>query len=136
MSLLDKILNRSNNGPVPVPTPEWPALDGTLFVRRLSPTERVEFDAESGKQQATSGAAFLTFTALYCLIAGDGSRAFGNNDWPKLVDDPGSGSAIDRAFDLADDLNTLSSGARDRLKKKYESVAGSASTSTSPATIE
>ena len=31
MSVLSKILGRTNNGPVPVPTPEWPELDGQIL---------------------------------------------------------------------------------------------------------
>jgi hypothetical protein len=134
MTPLETILGRANKAPVPVATPEWPELDGTLSVRKLSSSERVAFDAESSRQEANSGAAFVTFAAAYCLVLADGSRAFADGDWKTLVDDPGSGSVIDRAFETADDVNVLSTAARERLKKKFVTAPDSASSLTSPAT--
>jgi hypothetical protein len=119
MSILEQILGRPNKGPVPVPTPEWPELDGQLFVRRLSPAERVAFDAATAREKATSGAAFITFVAFYCLVTADGKPACDEGgQWQALMDDPGSGGTIDRIFEIADEVNTLSSAARERLKKK------------------
>lgn len=133
MSVLDKILGRGNKAPVPVATPEWPELDGQLFIRRLSPAERVEFYALAAAQSANQGAAFQTFRAVYCTVHSDGSRAFDDGDWQALAADPGSGSAVDRLADEADQVNVLSDWARDELKKKYVTTPDSASTSASPA---
>ena len=58
MSILQKILGRSNKAPVPVPTPEWPELDGQLAIRRLSPAERVEFYEAAETAKATKNPAF------------------------------------------------------------------------------
>ena len=134
MGILDKILGRQNKGPVPVATPEWP--DVELFIRRLSPQERVEFDVESVNQKANSGVAFVTFAAVFCAVIADGSRAFADGDWKALASDPGSGSVIDRLFSAADDLNALSSAARERLKKKSEPAPASEANSASPAPSE
>lgn len=136
MSILQKILGRQNNGPVPVDTPEWPELDGQLAIRRLSPMERVEFDSESSEQKANEGVNFVTFTALFCAVTADGKRAFATEEWKALIDDPGSGSAIDRLFTKADEVNFLSKAAKERLKKKSETAPASVSTSTSPETSE
>ena len=134
MGILDRILGRNNKGPVPVATPEWP--DVELFVRRLSPQERVEFDTESVAQKANNGVAFVTFAVAFCAVTADGERAFANGDWQALAGDPGSGSVIDRLFDVADELNALSSAARERLKKKYATAPPSASNSALPAPSE
>ncbi len=135
MSIIDTILGRGNKAPVPVATPEWP--DVELFVRRLSPQERVEFDTESVAQKANNGVAFVTFAVAFCTVARDSDgafhRAFANGDWQALAGDPGSGSAIDRLFDAADELNALSSAARERLKKKSAAAASSGSICESPA---
>ena len=136
MSILQKILGRQNNGPVPVDTPEWPELDGQLAIRRLSPMERVAFDSESSEQKANEGVSFVTFTALFCTVTADGKPAFASDEWKSLVDDPGSGSVIDRLFTKADEINFLSKAAKERLKKKSETAPASASTSTSPETSE
>ena len=137
MSVLQKILGRENNGPVHVATPEWGELDGQLAIRRLSPAERIEFDAESSKQKATEGVAFVTFAAIFCTITvADGRRAFDDNEWQSLADDTGSGSVVDRLFDTADEVNSLSKAARDRLKKKSETPAVCDCTLQSPTTPE
>ena len=136
MSILDQILGRTNKAPVPVATPEWPDLDGRLAVRRLSPQERVEFYSAAGKQEANSGAAFVAFVAAYCTVTEEGQRAFADPDWKALVGDPGSGAPVERLADAADELNVLSSTARENLKKKSEATPVSGCTSTSPATTE
>jgi len=137
MTILDQILNRTNKAPVPVPTPEWPELDGTLSVRRLSPTDRIALDLKAAEQQATSGAAFVTFVATYCCtLAADGSRAFADGDWKLLADDPGSGGAVERLFEAADELNVLTTAARERLKKNSARAGDSESTSGSRGTSE
>jgi hypothetical protein len=129
MSILNQILGRANKAPVPVPTPEWPELDGQLFVRRLAATERVEFYAAAHKLDALGGAAFEAMVAAYCTVLADGSRAFDDGDCQALAADPGSGSAIERLSDSADELNVLSSRAREALKKTCETTQRSAPTS-------
>ena len=94
MSILQKILGRSNKAPVPVPTPEWPELDGQLSIRKLSPSERVEFYDAANTRKATKNAAFRVFLAVHCAVLPDGSRAFDDGEWTQLVDDAGSGSAL------------------------------------------
>ena len=136
MSIIDQILGRTNKAPVSVPTPEWNGCDGKLAVRRLSPTERVEFYVAAGNQKATAGAAFQAFTAAYCTVQEDGSRAFADDDWKALASDPGSGSAVERLSEAADELNILSDRTRDQLKKNSAIVHGSEVILESPGTSE
>jgi hypothetical protein len=137
MTILDQILNRTNKGPVAVPTPEWPEVDGTLSVRRLSPMDRVAFDMQAAEQQIPSGAAFVTFVAAWCtIVTADGSRAFADGEWKTLVDDPGSGGAIERLFETADELNVLTAAARERLKKNSARAGDSETTCGSRGTSE
>ena len=136
MSILNKILGRTNKAPVPVPTPEWPELDGQLFIRRLSPAERVEFHEAADTQKATKNPAFRVFLAIHCAVLPDGSRAFADGDWQALVSDVGSGSALDRLAEAADLTNTITQWAQDELKKKYVATPSSASNSDCAAKTE
>ena len=119
MSILETILGRKNKGPVPVATPEWPELDGQLSIRKLTPAERTAFYTVASEEKPKPGVEFLTLAAVYCTLH-DGKRAFENHEWSALVTDPGSGSAIERLAEVADEVNVLSDGARDALKKKSE----------------
>lgn len=132
MSVLAKILGRENKAPVPVPTPEWPALDGQIRVRKLSPKERAEFFSVAAAQKATKNPAFRVFLGMHCAVLPDDTRAFEDGDWAQLIDDAGSGSALDRLADEADALNVLSEWAKEEIKKKYETTPSSASSSASP----
>jgi hypothetical protein len=69
---------------------------------------------------------------MHCATLPDGSRAFDDGEWTQLIDDPGSGSALDRLADDADELNVLSEWAKDEIKKKYATTPSSASNSASP----
>ena len=68
MSILDQILNRTNKAPVPVPTPEWPELDGRLFARRLTPAQRVAFYSVLRAQNPAPGIEFTALMAAYCTV--------------------------------------------------------------------
>lgn len=147
MSILQSILDRSNKGPVPVATPEWGDLDGTLAVRRLAPAERTAFYDLAHAQKPQPGNEFLALMAAYCTVQkkgrkGEGEegseceRAFADGDWKALATDPGSGSAIERLAEAADEANVLSDGMRELLKKKSATTDASANTSASPETSE
>jgi hypothetical protein len=136
MSVLAKILGRENKAPVPVPTPEWPELDGQLSIRRLSPQERAEFFTAAAAQKATKNPAFRCFMATHCAILPDGTRAFDDGEWQQLLNDPGSGSALDRLAEHADELNVLSEWDKEEIKKKYTTTPSSDANSASPETKE
>lgn len=147
MSVLEQILGRRNKGPVPVATPEWPELDGKLSVRKLTPSERVAFYDVANKEQPAAGLEFLALMAVHCTViaqggmeagsdAGSHVRAFADNDWKALVADPGSGSAIERLANEADQANVLSDRVRDEIKKKSEPTAVCEPTSASPEATE
>jgi len=133
--ILDQILGRSNKGPTPVPTPEWPELNGQLAVRRLTPAERIAFYSLVAEQKPAPGLEFLWLAAVYCTVI-NGARAFSNEDWRALAADVGSGAAIERLAEAADEANCLSDVARESIKKKYATTPASDSTSASPATKE
>ncbi len=136
MTFLTQIVNRRRTGPEPVPTPEWPELDGQVHVRTLDAVGRIEFFDAAYEQKATQGAAFYALVAAYCAVTAEGVRMFQDGDWSALVGDAGSGSAIDRIYRAADALNFLSAQSREILKKKYEPAPHSNDNSTSPAAPE
>jgi hypothetical protein len=131
VSILDTILGRQNKTAVPVPTPEWSEYDGKLGVRRLTPIERAEFYVIASKEKPEPGIQFQSLVAAYCTVF-DGQRAFADADWRALSNDPGSGACIERLSDAADEANILSDGARESLKKKYETAPDSGNNSASP----
>ena len=142
MNVLSKILNR-NKAPVPVATPEWSELDGHLAIRRLLPAERTAFYGLLADEKPAAGIEFLAMTVAYCTVhretLAEGAvprRAFDDGDWKALVADPGSGSAIERLAEVADEVNVLSDGAREEIKKKYATTDASGSTSASPEASE
>ena len=134
MSVLAKILGRQNKAPVPVPTPEWPTADGKIFVRRLSALERVEFHTAASAQKAIAGAAFQAFIVAFCAADEAGNRGFPDDAWRALQAEPCT--VIDRIADAADDLNLLSSAARENLKKKSPAIPFSENTSDSQGKTE
>ena len=113
MSVLNKILGRSNTAPVPVPTPEWPELDGQISVRMLTPRQRAEFFTVTTAQKATENPAFRVFMGMHFAVLPDGTRAFDDNESAQLIDDPGSGSVLARLADTADELNVLTDWAKE-----------------------
>ncbi len=134
MNFLELIAGTADRKPVPVPTPEWPAADGKIFVRRLSAIERVQFHTEADEQKAVTGAAFQAFIVAFCAADENGARGFADDAWKALQDEPGS--VVDRIADAADELNLLSIAAREALKKKYGQTQPSEVTSSSPETTE
>jgi hypothetical protein len=151
MSILAQILNRKNRGTIPVATPEWDDLDGTLGVRRLSPRDRTAFYELAATEKPEAGIQFLALVTVYCTVhreptpsQGTGCpaegaqprRAFADGDWRTLSVDAGSGSAVERLAEIADEANVLSDRMRETLKKKYETTPDSASNSGSPAKAE
>ncbi len=131
MSLLQKILNRQR-GPLPVPTPEWPELDGQLFIRPLTPPERLAFYDVANQENPARGIEFQALMACYAACKADGTRAFDDGDWKQLAGDANSGPAIERLADAADGLHVLSDGAREAIKKKSASTSDCGSSSASP----
>jgi hypothetical protein len=143
MSILEKILTRKNKGLIPVATPEWDELDGTLAIRRLSPADRTAFYDLVHTDKPQAGIQFLSLIVTYCTVhretLGEGAlprRAFCDGEWKALSLDLGSGSAIERLAEIADEANVLSDGMRAILKKKYETTPDSGSTCASPEASE
>jgi hypothetical protein len=133
MSFLDKITGKSDFASKAVPTPEWPAVDGEIFVRKLSAIQRAEFYV-SAARLTLSGAAFQSFVVAFCAMDCAGDRCFADADWDKLQHEPCT--VIERIADAADDLNILSDRARGALKKNSESAEPCGDTLNSPEKTE
>ena len=134
MNFLELIAGTADRKPVPVPTPEWPAADGKIFVRRLSTVERVAFYTEADKQRSIAGAAFQAFVVAFCACKENGERGFASDAWKSLQEEPGS--VIERIADAADELNVLSNTAKENIKKKYSQTQPSEATCSSPEKTE
>lgn len=126
MSLADLIRGKTDWTPQPVATPEWPEADGKLAVRRLRPQERSDFFAVCRKYEAFQFPAFGAMVVAFCAVdvseptapGASLKRAFSDDDFKWLAEEPGS--VLDRIVAVADDLNILSDGAQERLRKNSE----------------
>lgn len=125
MNFSEMIGGKTDRKPKLVSTPEWPDVDGKLFVRRLTMLERVEFYSAANKQQATAGAAFQSFVVAYCACDEAGTRGFTDDEWKTLQNEPGS--VVERISDAADEWNLLSFSARETVKKNLETPLDSGS---------
>ena len=133
MEFLSRINGSVDWQPRPVPTPEWPPVDGQVHVRRLSAIDRVAFDMACASLGATESPNFQAFLVAFCAVDEKGTRCFQDSEWKALLAEPGS--VIERISEAADELNILSIFQRGKLKKKYESPVVSPGTSASPASV-
>lgn len=98
-----------------VATPEWPAADGKLFVRRLTAREKLELAERRKAANAPDGDGFVAFTVACCTVDQQGQRVFTDADWERLRER--ASSPVERLFVAADQLNILSAAAAGELEK-------------------
>src|SRR5262245_8957937 len=100
----------------PVATPEWPAVDGQIYVRRLSALRREQY-FDQIRARSGSGAARRQATgallAAATLCDHTGQLLYAPDD-QAAIDALGAKSyaALERVQDAAADLNGFSDGAR------------------------
>jgi len=104
MDLRESILSADDLRTEPVPTPEWPEVDGQLYVRTLPATEFVNFftlyDDES---DAIKRCRFV----ITCLVDAEGKSVFSQDDAEALSR---KGPAVNRLAVAAQRLNKISTG--------------------------
>jgi hypothetical protein len=129
MSILSDILKGYDDRKIsdPIPTPEWPELDGKLCVKKLDPVERHEFwDAIDKRPELGSGPAFEAFLVESATVHADGSLVFEPGSWEWLQHkDP---DAIRRLMIECDRLNLVTGKASEELTKNSEAPEKSEST--------
>lgn len=102
---------------VAVPTPEWPELDGKLFAKRLSPSERVAYWEAS--KTLPKDIPLTVAVAVLGTVDADGVRAFDNDDAAWIATDKAA-TPIERLCDKIDELNTITRFAESELEKNCE----------------
>ena len=105
----DAILSADDMGHVPVNVPEW---GGSVHVRMLTARQRDAFELWVSGDTKENIRARL---AVLCVCDADGKLLFSDDDADALGEK--SGSAMDRIFDAAADLNKFS-------KKDTEELEG------------
>ena len=125
MSLREEILAAEDRPREPVPTPEWPAADGKLFVRTISALEREHF---SEAYRANGDGRIHNVTARFCVLClcdADGRPVFTDADAEELGGK--AGHVLDRIFALARKLNRIGAEAAAETLKNSGSGPGAAS---------
>jgi|SRR5215831_13025656 len=125
MGLRDDILAAEDRLRLPVPTPEWPAADGKLYVRTISALERERFsEAYRGNGDGRVRNVMARFCVL-CLCDGDGRAVFTEADAEELGRK--AGHVVDRIFSAAQKLNGIGAAAAEEALKNSASGPGAAS---------
>ncbi len=115
MSLQDDILASADiPAPVAVATPEWPAVDGQIFVVRLTSAEVADMWAWFNDKAAEKDA-LAPYAVVACARAADGTPVFDRDHVKDLS--AKAGSAISRIFRAADELNLFTEASRKDIQK-------------------
>jgi hypothetical protein len=123
MPLRDDILAAQDRPIEPVATPEWPAVDGKLFLRTLSALEREHF-AQSYRSNGDGklGGARANVMARFCVLVlcdAQGQPVFTEADAVELGQK--AGHVLDRIFNAARKLNKIGVEASEELLKNSAS---------------
>lgn len=76
MSLRESIIAARDRKVKAVPTPEWPEVDGKVFVRSLSAYERLLLNGELQKRIKDEAKDVNAYCAAFVLCDKDGNREF------------------------------------------------------------
>lgn len=107
--LRDQLLAQPDLKTVAVATPEWPELDGQIYVRSLTAAERSHFEMSMdfdphGNPRKTDN--IQTRLAVLAMVTVHGDRIFEEGDVDALAKK--SASALQKVFNAAAELNGLS----------------------------
>lgn len=116
MSLEDQILAESDiPAPVPVPTPEWPSVDGQVHVVRLTTREIASLWAWFNAT-AKPDDALAPYAVVACAREKDGTTPIFSR--ARVADLAGkAGTVVSRIFHAADALNLLTQASREPIEK-------------------
>lgn len=107
MGLKDKILAQKDLIQEPVSIPEWPEVDGQIYVRTMTGVERDDYEGlvfskqRNGKPQDLRG--LKSRLVVLCAVDENGDRIFADKDEKDLQQK--SAAAINRVADVALSLN-------------------------------
>lgn len=100
-----------------VEVPEW---GGTVRVRMMTGGERDAFEASlwerEGEETVYKREHFRAKLLSRCIVDDKGARVFSDKDIERLSGK--SAKALNRLFDVAQEINAISKEARDDIKKK------------------
>lgn len=119
IDLRHAILGTEDLPRVPVATPEWPAVDGHLYVRMLSAAERVAFGLSLGDDPPKLENHWARFAVL-CLCDEQGQRVFADADAEALGKK--SAAVLLRIKEAAETLNLTGREAAEDVRKNSEAT--------------
>ena len=110
----------------PVATPEWPDLDGQLFVRVLSAEERVKFADLATDNEGNPTPRYTAALVAIAACDDSGRPGFSESDIVWLAGR--NGNAVKRVYDAAARLNCMDNKAREDVEKNSAAAPTSGST--------
>lgn len=127
MSLSEQIKQSKDLPREPVPTPEWPDVDGKLFVKKLNGLERVQYDASlepiqehpEGQRRFESVVKFV----IAATVDEQGEPVFADDDFDWLLEEKDP-DALVRIFNAGAALNKMREQDREEIAKNSGSQAG------------
>lgn len=128
MSLQDDVFSESDQTIVPVPTPEWPKVDGKLFAKSLSALEMDQWQQKGSKAKAEG--MFFNFRAVLVqmgTVDGSGAQVF---DAASVGSIAGRNAApVDRLWEAIWTTSGQDKAAKDAIVKNSETAPGDGSQS-------
>lgn len=140
LSELRQAIADSNDLPQePFPTPEWPNVDGQLYVRGMGTSEQEEHEiflanhvvpGDSDSRPMKIGTKHLRArVAVKGLVTSKGHRVFSDSE-EDLATLGGKGRIVDRLYDRIRALSGIGEQAAEELEKNFETARGDSSPST------
>jgi len=126
----------------PFPTPEWPTLDGSLYVRGMTPDEQDDHEIflanHSGAENENGDTLIKIGTkhvrarvAVKGLVTRGNERVYSDSE--EHISQLGSsnnGAVVDRLYQKVRELSGLTKQAAEELEKNSETTPGNSSPST------
>jgi hypothetical protein len=126
MSLQDLILQADDlPRPTPVPTPEWPAVDGQVCVAR-SDTEGLAGFWAWFTEKARDGDPLGPWAVAWFACDGEGKPLFDRTEETARALAGKAGCVVSRIFHAVDELNYLTEASREHFRKNWTAGASAA----------
>jgi hypothetical protein len=109
---------------IPVPTPEWPQVDGQMFVRVLTAEERRLWADQATDDEGRARANYMVSLVVACACDREGAPAFSAAEMAWLGGR--NGNAVKRMYDHAARVNCMTREAAEAVEKNSEAGPTSA----------
>ena len=137
MGLREDILAIQDHKIEPFPTPEWPSLNGKIFIQTIQARDKGAIEKRTCDPKTGEVSRLDIFTATYaakCICDAEGTQIFTDDDIDALSRK--NAGVIERVFRAAKKLNGLSEEAIADAEKNSERTTTSDSSTPFPLPLE